>query len=377
MKKSMVVTTIAMILVVVVAITTATFAWFSVSTSANVTGSFTAGSGSTTIVLFDPTKNSINYGAENTTTNANLYEAFNQRSNWSSLLDLGSTNEMQPLVPIGASNAAASGNEGTGLDGVLDKSAFAFPTAAFSGTNATAGVYPEFAYAITQNNPYVNGSTTDPSLNIIKQAAADWTKETANSTPSGGQLQQSLFLATFYLANFSGTPQPQAPITITISAPDNANNNKVIDAARFMMVTAPVNKAADAASSYIYRKDTNYGITYDKKLVTGGDATGNALIANNYATALLTKGGDEVKATGMIDNDNGIVATTKTENSTTTYTFTSTISLPVATLGDNVTGVVAVSLAVWLDGWVLNNDGDAGTFNFSLTVAQAESGGQG
>lgn len=371
MKKSMVVTTIAMILVVVVAITTATFAWFSVSTSANVTGSFTAGSGSTTIVLFDPTRNNISYSGT-PTANADLYTQFAQRSNWSSLLDLGTTSAMQPLVPIAASSNAAAESKNTGLDGTLTTADFAFPTNAFSGTNATAGVYPEFAYAITKNNQGVNGSSTDPSLNIMKQAAAEWTTETADTTPGDGEaLQQSLFLATFYLANFSGTPQPAAPLTITISAPTTTNNDKVLEAARFMMVTAPVNKTGDASSSFIHRADTNYGISYDRDLVVGGGATGNALIADNYATALLTKGGKEATATGELVGGLTADADTVSNQGNTTYTFTAQINLPNADLTQDNTGVVAVSLAVWLDGWVLNNDGDAGTFNFSLTVAQA------
>ena len=42
MKKSLVITTIATILVIVVALTTATFAWFSSGDESNVTSSFTA-----------------------------------------------------------------------------------------------------------------------------------------------------------------------------------------------------------------------------------------------------------------------------------------------------------------------------------------------
>lgn len=362
MKKSMVVTTIAMILVVVVAITTATFAWFSVSTSATVDGQFTAASGSATINLLDPT-GKITYG---TTTKADFDAAIGNMSNWGSTLSLGSSTAMQPLVPVIGSTVSATGaGKDTGLGGTLATSNFSFAADAFSAATVTAPVYPDYVYGIQQNpGAAVNGSTADMFLNLHKQAASAWGAETSYN---GNTLQPSLFTATFYLANFSASDITDAPVTITVTANDGDNNAAVLNAARFMMAYTPI---GTVANTYIYSSGINYGVSYSTDLVYGATegaiGTNNSAVSDGYTTALLIKGSAAPSEKGTLAS--GVSGTDGKGEGTVTKTFEAKMNLGTAV--SDKTKVVAVSLAVWLDGWVLNNAGNLGAISFSLTVAE-------
>lgn len=361
MKKSMVVTTIAMILVVVVAITTATFAWFSVSTSATVDGQFTAASGSATINLLDPT-GKITYGS---TAKADFDAAIGNMSNWGSTLSLGSSTAMQPLVPVVGSTASASGaGADTGLGGTLATSNFNFATDAFADT-VKAPSYPDYVYGIQQNpGADINGSSADMFLNLHKQAASAWGAETSYNNDT---LQPSLFTATFFLANFSANDITDAPVTITVTANDGANNVAVLNAARFMMAYTPI---GTVANTYIYSEGINYGVNYSTNLVYGAAGeqlgTNNSAVSDGYTTALLIKGNAAPSATGTLAL--GATGTEGNADGTVTKTFNAT--MPLASAVSDKTKVVAVSLAVWLDGWVLNNAGNTGAISFSLTVAE-------
>lgn len=362
MKKSMVVTTIAMILVVVVAITTATFAWFSVSTSATVDGQFTAASGSATINLLDPTSK-ITYGS---TTKADFDSAIGNMSNWGSTLSLGSSSAMQPLVPVVGSTVSVSGaGADTGLGGALETSNFNFATDAFTADIVKAPAYPDYVYGIQQNpGADINGSTADMFLNLHKQAASAWGTETVYNNNT---LQPSLFTATFFLANFSANDITDAPVTITVTANDGANNVAVLNAARFMMAYAPI---GTGVNSYIYSAGINYGVKYSTNLVYGATTdqlgTNNSAVSDGYTTALLIKGSAAPSATGTLAS--GATGLDGNGEGTVTKTFSTT--MPLASAVSDKTKVVAVSLAVWLDGWALNNAGNNGAISFSLNVAE-------
>lgn len=362
MKKSMVVTTIAMILVVVVAITTATFAWFSVSTSATVDGQFTAASGSATINLLDP-QGKITYG---TTTPENFQTAIASMENWGSTLSLGSSAAMQPLVPVVGSTLSEAGvGADTGLKGVLATSNFDFASDAFTADQVKAPAYPDYVYGI-QKNPgeAVNGSSTDMFLNLHKQTADLWGKETSYD---GVNLQPSLFTATFYLANFSANNITDAPVTITVTASEGANNVAVLNAARFMMAYTPIGAVSN---TYIYSEGINYGVSYNQNLVYGKTTTelnqNNSAVKEGYTSALLIKGSAAPSKEATLAS--GSSGTPGTGDGTVTKKFEATMNL--ASAVTEKANVVAVSLAVWLDGWELNNAGNLGAINFSLTVAE-------
>lgn len=362
MKKSMVVTTIAMILVVVVAITTATFAWFSVSTSATVDGQFTAASGSATINLLDPT-GKITYGS---TSKTDFEAAIGNMSNWGSTLSLGSSTAMQPLVPVVGSTASDSGvGADTGLGGTLATSNFNFVADAFTADPVKAPSYPDYVYGIQQNpGADINGSTADMFLNLHKQTADLWGAETSYNNDT---LQPSLFTATFFLANFSANDIADAPVTITVTANTGDNNVAVLNAARFMMAYAPI---GTGTNSYIYSAGINYGVKYSTNLVYGATTdqlgTNNSAVSDGYTTALLIKGSAAPSATGTLAS--GATGSDGNGEGTVTKTFSAT--MPLASAVSDKTNVVAVSLAVWLDGWALNNAGNNGAISFSLTVAE-------
>lgn len=361
MKKSMVVTTIAMILVVVVAITTATFAWFSVSTSATVDGQFTAASGSATINLLDP-QGKIEYGR---TTKEEFDGVIGSMGNWGSTLSLGSSNEMQPLVPVvGSTLSGSEGGADTGLAGALATSNFNFANDAFT-TTIKAPAYPDYVYGIQENpGETVNGSSVDMFLNLYKQEANLWGDATEYN---GKPLQPSLFTATFYLANFSASDITDAPVTIAVTANEGANNVAVLNAARFMMAYTTIGAVSN---TYIYSEGINYGVNYNQNLVYDKTTTelskNNSAVTEGYTSALLIKGAAAPSKAGTLDS--GIAGAGGGSEGTVTKTFTATMNL--ASAVNNKDNVVAVSLAVWLDGWELNNAGNAGAINFSLTVAQ-------
>ncbi len=307
MKKSLVITTIATVLVIVVALTTATFAWFSTSQAANITNEFavaTSGSGADVYRWSTVEKN---------------YEA-TPVAEWA----MGTySGDYEWTTNVGK---AISGTPGavTGYNPLLPENKIAGTE--FDGTNGLPSV--TFLYA---DNQQTSGSATVPSDGFGLHPVA-----------------VRFLLAPTY-------DKTQVTITATVSVPAGPSRAD-LDAAkafRFVMIGKGNGAAGVAAQDFVFA--TNYKYLIDSKTPAQGtigtadyvDAGITATGADNVATAT------EIVAVA----DNSTISTTNTSVAST-ITFKATSSRQYDCV-----------LYIWYDGTVVNNTTSSGTVTFNLSFA--------
>ena len=317
MKKSLVISTIATVLVVVVALTTATFAWFTASSVSQATAEFTVSTagGSIQITPWDKTQNSY---------------------------------------------AAAPYSGGTAMSlGGYDQS-YEFSLAASNGatndesTNALNGYKPlvpkeELTTEITDAS--VTGEQGLPGINFI------------NAQQNGSQINvintdARPVVARFRLDTISDTVNAQ--IRVTLAVPDGAPTTSYTAANNFKFVLFGVS-AALGANAQSFTFGTNYSY------VTGpADAEISAMgnVTPTYHEVTFTE-----TLTGNAIEDAAEFGTINSGNRTRTVT-----------LDFKMTAGVAVDcyLYVWLDGENATNTSSAGEVNFTLNFVDLDAGtGQG
>lgn len=319
MKKSLVISTIATVLVVVVALTTATFAWFTASSVSQATAEFTVSTagGSIQITPWDKTQNSY---------------------------------------------AAAPYSGGTAMPlGGYDQS-YEFSLAASNGatedesTNALNGYKPlvpkeELTNEITDAS--VTGEQGLPGINFI------------NAQQNGSQINvintdARPVVARFRLDTISDTVNAQ--IRVTLEVPANAPTTSYTAANNFKFVLFGVSAAPGAnAQSFTFGTNYSYVTKQDDAEIS---ATGN--VAPKYQDVTFTE-----TLTGSAIEDAAEFGTINSGNRTRTVT-----------LDFKMTAGVAVDcyLYVWLDGRYATNTSSDGKVNFTLNFVDLDAeqgGGQG
>ena len=316
MKKSLVISTIATVLVVVVALTTATFAWFTASSVSQATAEFTVSTagGSIQITPWDKTQNSY---------------------------------------------AAAPYSGGTAMPlGGYDQS-YEFSLAASNGatddesTNALNGYKPlvpkeELTTAVTDAS--VTGEQGLPGINFI------------NAQQNGSQINvintdARPVVARFRLDTISDTVNAQ--IRVTLAVPDGAPTTSYTAANNFKFVLFGVS-AAPGANAQSFTFGTNYSYVTgpaDAEISAAGNVT------PTYHPVAFTE-----TLTGNAIEDAAEFGTINSGNRTKTVT-----------LDFKMTAGVAVDcyLYVWLDGQNATNTSSAGEVNFTLNFVDLDASDQG
>lgn len=316
MKKSLVISTIATVLVVVVALTTATFAWFTAGSVSQATAEFTVSTagGAIQITPWDKTQNGY---------------------------------------------AAAPYSGGTAMPlGGYDQS-YEFSLAASNGatddtsTNALNGYKPlvpkeELTTAVTDAS--VTGEQGLPGINFI------------NAQQQGSQINvintdARPVVARFRLDTIKNTVNAQ--IRVTLAVPADAPTTSYTAANNFKFVLFGVS-AAPGENAQSFTFGTNYSY------VTGpanAEITSAGNVTPTYPEVKFTE-----TLTGSAIEDAAEFATINSGNRTQTVTLDFKMTAGVA---------VECYLYVWLDGQNATNTSSAGEVNFTLNFVDLDASDQG
>lgn len=313
MKKSLVISTIATVLVVVVALTTATFAWFTASSVSQATAEFTVSTagGSIQITPWDKTQNGY---------------------------------------------AAAPYSGGTAMPlGGYDQS-YEFSLAASNGatddtsTNALNGYKPlvpkeELTTAVTDAS--VTGEQGLPGINFI------------NAQQQGSQINvintdARPVVARFRLDTIKDTVNAQ--IRVTLAVPADAPTTSYTAANNFKFVLFGVSAApGENAQSFTFGTNYSYVTKQDDTEIS---AAGN--VAPKYQDVTFTE-----TLTGSAIEDAAEFETINSGNRTRTVTLDFKMTAGVA---------VECYLYVWLDGQNATNTSSDGEVNFTLNFVDLDAG---
>lgn len=319
MKKSLVITTIATVLVIVVALTTATFAWFSTSSAANIENTFAVAASGSGADIYRWSRAANNYEGVATTT-------------W----ELGSYNTDFEWTSPGNAITGTAGNV-TGYNPLMPQ---AILSDAVDGTTGLPNI--NFVYASNQqntaNNPASIASDADSKLHPI--AVRFLLVPTYDST------------------------------TVTITATveiDDATVRANIDAAkafRFAIIGTPSSPASATNQEFTFATNYKYltnGFTFD----TEADPD-NTIDTSDYSDSgyVSTAAGAAATATSIVS-----VANYSTMSSTTTE-LAQTISFQ-ATSASQYDCV----MYIWFDGSVVTNSTSNGSVSFTLGFKGANNNG--
>lgn len=332
MKKSLVITTIATVLVIVVALTTATFAWFSASNETTATGNFTAQSTSAEFMFYPYLSNNDGYDYTNGQTLLDFSTAV-QTSDADRIFGVFTLENMKPFVPtaiIGNSAAPvtiASGNW-TGLPGEKF----------YTGTVSSDG----------------------KKLNSVYNSAQAYSNYATAGAPS---------IARFELYNPTkgeGASAKQLDVTFSITGQGNAADIGVGNAIRFVMIGIPsadgdVSEANTDGKAFIIGTQYSYGGISTP--IT--DASNNVALKpspNTYDKAVTDSYTNFV--TGGYKNLAAVTSMGTNTSGTITYTFTD------ASLKVSPGASYEVYLYIWMDGSTIKDGSRGGSvaieINFSV-----------
>lgn len=234
MKKSLVITTIATVLVIVVALTTATFAWFSASNETTATGIFTAQSTNAEFMFYPYLSNNNGYDYTNGQTLLDFSTATVPAQDSDRLFGVFTLDNMRPYVPNAVINnsltpvtiSSADSNTWAGLPGATF----------YTGTINTAGDKLSKAY----------------------NSATKFSEYATAGAPN---------IARFELYNPTtgdGASAKQLNVTFSIQGQGNAADIGVGNAIRFVMIGMPssagqISGANSAGKAFIIGTEYNYG----------------------------------------------------------------------------------------------------------------------
>lgn len=338
MKKSLVITTIATILVIVVALTTATFAWFSSGDESNVTSSFTAQADNAAFSFskWEGTDYAVTSSTTIDFTDAEGLYGTNPYAYWS-------TNGMKAVAPINEINLdtvdtfvggeVAGGMAGTGL-----------PGEAFYSAQAVAG---------------------NTSVNAIKYL------DPKNLVYSSGTALEYPNIARFSMTNIKDYTQAvQATVTITPTDPQSSNDVRAASALRFVIIAQPL---SGDPTGFVLASQYNYGIKNGGTdiFTDGGTVPSSQTATNATYTAVSTADEDGVKRI--------IAAKSLVGQSSAEYTLLAAglpaESTEAATYGKAMMASgasYAIYMYVWLDGTTVGSSASTGSFTFTLSFTGQE-----
>lgn len=341
MKKSLVITTIATVLVIVVALTTATFAWFSAGTTSAVSSTFSAQAdnaafsfrrwigndaydvNSTTTIDFTD----ISYG---TTTNNTNYAI------WSST-------GMVAVAPI---TEIATGSPVTMTQANANMKVLGLPGANFYSAQA-------------------NGSNSNVS-------AITYLDPTALTVPASSDVALAYpNVARFMLVNGKNYAQA-VQVTVTVTPGSNQNNADVYatQGLRFLMIAKPTATGSDGAVGFVLGTQYNYGMkdsgSTDVFTGTVPSNTTQSGVTYNTVSAANDDGTNRILAPATLDGGNNI-------------SYKLLANDPVETAKDGYVKAMLparasyeIYLYVWLDGTTVGASASNGQFSFNISFTGAE-----
>ncbi len=322
MKKSLVITTIATVLVIVVALTTATFAWFSTSDSTTASGNFTVSTGGGDFRIYTYSTTSGQYTVDpvymlDITSYGGEYN-FAQGAMGGTLTDT----KINPTMPIGQLDGILANTQGGGLSAVNFMAGNQLPSSVNVTSITSKPVYAKFL---------LDTSLADTQLDI--------TVKLSNSSPTRNMI--------------------------------NAINNL-----NFMLVGKSAEDTADTKSfvfgtTYSYYDDGAYD-TADTTLAVGQinqteyDAEVASESVANYATRVLSGVTNVVTKDIKTDLEGISLATFQTGNAGTQ----NSISFKSGAIDMELGTEIECVLFVWFDGNVMTESASDGNFTFEISFAE-------
>ena len=336
MKKSLVITTIATILVIVVALTTATFAWFSSGDESNVTSSFTAQADNAAFSFskWEGTDYAVTSSTTIDFTDAEGLYGTNPYAYWS-------TNGMKAVAPINeinlstvdtfAGSEVAGGMAGTGL-----------PGEAFYSAQAVAG---------------------NTSVNAIKYL------DPKNLVYASGTALEYPNIARFSMTNIKDYTQAvQATVTITPTDPQSSNDVRAASALRFVIIAQPL---SGDPTGFVLASQYNYGIKNGGTDIFTGTTPSSQTATNATYTAVSTADEDGVKRiiaakslVGQSSAEYTLLAAGLPAENTEAASYDKAMMAPGASY--------AIYMYVWLDGTTVGSSASTGSFTFTLSFTGQE-----
>ena len=329
MKKSLVITTIATVLVIVVALTTATFAWFSSSNQTTATSNFTAQTTNAVFTFYPYQSNQSQYDFGNGQTTLDFTTA-TDTTDAAGKFGIFTTTEMKAFVPtalIDASTPATMTGNWSGL-----------PGAPFYTANSNGN---------TLNNAYL--AVNSPSDNFA----------------NGGSPNVARFLL------FNGkAEQKKVDIEVKITAQGKAQDIGVADGLRFLMIGVPYN--GNSGTTFVIGTEYAYDGVPDSTTIKND--TSSSFTPEAYSSA-RTEALDEEE--GFVSSYNGFVGYAKlaqlesvgvNTSGSNTYTFTNADSGIVI----DAQKAYEIYLYVWLDGSVITDGSAGGAVSFAINFTDPE-----
>ena len=321
MKKSLVITTIATVLVIVVALTTATFAWFSASSNNEVTSSFTAQTSNAVFTFYPWSSGNNQYDYANGSSSLDLtqFTTLDTNAGHGGFITI---ENMKPYVPFETINADT-------------------PVVM---TGNWAGLPGEEFYTAQDTN----GQLTDAYKTPTNSAAAEVASQIANAGFAN--------VARFELVNGKSVNK-NVDISVTIMGKGNSPDVAVAEEMRVILIGVP---SGDNAGAKPFIVGTEY--------VSGGDPavwsdsfTEGSYVSNTTASySTFTTGGgyaNLIEPKSMNRDPNG----------TLTYSF------PYKIADSTFSGISIVAgarydvyLYIWLDGSEITDGGAGGAVDLKI-----------
>ena len=340
MKKSLVITTIATVLVIVVALTTATFAWFSAGTTSAVTSSFSAQADNAAFSFRRWIGNDA-YDV-NSTTKIDFTDVSYGNGTNNTNYAIWSSTGMVAVAPI---TEIATGTPVIMEDANDDMKVLGLPGANFYSAQS-------------------NGSNANVS-------AITYLDPTALTVPASTDIALAYpNVARFMLVNGKNYAQA-VQVTVTVTPGSNQNNADVYatQGLRFLMIAKPTATGSDGAIGFVLGTQYSYGM---KK---GGTNVFSGTVPSDTSQSGVTY--DTVSASSE-DGTNMILAPeTLDGGSSISYKLLATD--PVTTTKDGYAKAMLparasyeVYLYVWLDGTTVGASASNGQFSFNISFTGAE-----
>lgn len=329
MKKSLVITTIATVLVIVVALTTATFAWFSSSSETAASGIFTAQASNADFTFYPYMSTKSGYDYSNGQTLLDFSTAV-QTSDAASVYGVFTLDNMKPFVPKTLVGNAAS------------------PVTIQSGN--WAGLPGEAFYTGTVSS---DGKT----LNTVYTGAQAYTNYGTAGAPN---------IARFELYNPTkgqGAVAKDLDITMTITGQGNAADIGVGNAIRFVMIGVP-SVAGDISAENTDGKTFIIGTQYKYGGVGSFTDGAEGVSLSTYSEAKDTSGYTKFPSDGYKELKSLGTMGTET-NGTITYSFDAATTQIKVSPGASY----EIYLYIWMDGATVKDGSKGGKVAIEINFA--------
>lgn len=322
MKKSLVITTIATVLVIVVALTTATFAWFSASSNNEVTSSFTAQTSNAVFTFYPWSSGNGQYDYANGSSSLDLtqFTTLDTNAGHGGFITI---ENMKPYVPFETINADT-------------------PVVM---TGNWAGLPGEEFYTAQDTN----GQLTDAYKTPTNSAAAEVASQIANAGFAN--------VARFELVNGKSVNK-NVDISVTIRGKGNSPDVAVAEEMRVILIGVP---SGDNTGAKPFIVGTEY--------VSGGDP---AVWSDSFAEGSYVSNTTASYSTFTADGDGYANLITpasmnRDPNGTLTYSF------PYKIADSTFSGISIVAgasydvyLYIWLDGSEITDGGAGGAVDLKI-----------